>query len=667
MSEHTRNWHERAFFGLHYDLHATAEDSELGQDVTPTLLREAWQTVRPDWVQCDCKGHPGYTSWPTTVGTASPGIVRDALRVHRDVSRELGLPLAVHYSGVWDSAAVAGHPDWARMDADGRRDPDKVCLTSPYTDSLMIPQMIEVIDRYDVDGFWVDGDNWAAGPCWCERCRARFAEESAGAAAPGAPEEPHWAEWLAFHRRCFEEHVRRYTTAVHERKPGCLVCSNWLYSVRQPDPVTLPVDFLSGDFSHAWGVQRAIAEARMLDSRGLPWDLMAWGFTTGEGIHDGWQYKPAAHLCQEVAEVIANGGAVCVYSLPERGGHLVGWQHETLAEVGRFLRARQPVSQGSTSVPQATVLHSRSHYYAHNSPLYAFGRANAPMEGALHALLDCGRHADLRTEDDLLDQLDAYALVVVAEQEGPPGPLAAALAAYAARGGRLLLSGAHLAVDPALAKLAGVEAAGAPRSGFHYLPIDGASVTVAGPWQPVRLAGAAEWAALLQGPEPGRDAVGAPAITIREVGRGRVAAVHGPVFAAYGRTHYPSLRRLLSQLLRDLWPAPLSEAVAPGQVAHTLRRQGERLVVHLLNRAADPPTSPSNVMVERVPPVGPVTVRLRLPTPPSAVNAAPDPSPVEWSWQDGQLTVSVAQVHIHAALVVEGVAEAATSPNEDRG
>ena len=49
---------------------------------------------------------------------------------------------------------------------------DKMCPRSSYVDELMIPQLLELIDRYDVDGFWVDGDLWAVAPCYCDRCRA---------------------------------------------------------------------------------------------------------------------------------------------------------------------------------------------------------------------------------------------------------------------------------------------------------------------------------------------------------------------------------------------------------------------------------------------------------------------------------------------------------------
>src|SRR5208283_5375769 len=94
----TPNWHDNAFFGIHYDLHANAKDTELGRELTPEHLRERLLRTRPDWVQTDCKGHPGYTSWPTSVGSTSPGVVKDSLRIYRDVTRELGIKLGVHYS-----------------------------------------------------------------------------------------------------------------------------------------------------------------------------------------------------------------------------------------------------------------------------------------------------------------------------------------------------------------------------------------------------------------------------------------------------------------------------------------------------------------------------------------------------------------------------------------
>jgi ABC-type lipoprotein export system ATPase subunit len=62
--------------------------------------------VKPDFIQVDCKGHPGYSSYPTKVGNQAPGFVKDQLKIWREMTAEKGVALYLHYSGVWDSRAV---------------------------------------------------------------------------------------------------------------------------------------------------------------------------------------------------------------------------------------------------------------------------------------------------------------------------------------------------------------------------------------------------------------------------------------------------------------------------------------------------------------------------------------------------------------------------------
>ena len=114
-----------AFFGLHFDLHPQATDTALGADISEDNIRGLLERVKPDYVQYDCKGHAGWTGYPTAVGWASPGIVKDSLAVWRKATRDVGVGLFIHYSGVWDSKAVAEHPDWARVGPDGKPRPQR--------------------------------------------------------------------------------------------------------------------------------------------------------------------------------------------------------------------------------------------------------------------------------------------------------------------------------------------------------------------------------------------------------------------------------------------------------------------------------------------------------------------------------------------------------------
>ena len=654
MAAQRANWHEDVFFGIHYDLHANAGDTVLGKELTVEHLRERLRRVRPEWIQCDCKGHPGWTSWPTEVGSTSPGVVKDALRAHRDVAAELGIKLGVHYSGVWDSRAIELHPEWARIDEEGRSDPNMTCRLSDYDERLMIPQMLELIDKYDIDGFWVDGENWASRPCWCERCKAEFTRRTGIRRVPVAAGEPHWDQWLAFHRDLFVEHVTRYAEAVHLRKPTCLVCSNWMYTVRQPEPVRAPVNYLSGDFDHAWGSNRAAVEGRLLDGRGMSWDLMAWGFTKtgGMGQNPPWCAKTVRHLCQEVAEVVALGGAVMVYETPQRTGWLTGWRNENLAQVADFCRARKEVCFKSKTAPQAAALHLSSHYYAGNEPLFNYGQAVQPVEGALHALLETHRSTDILTEDSALERMHEYRLLVLPEQTRLSKSIVEALESVARAGRMVLLSGPHLAKD--YPELVGATPAGDAITEPTYLLVGNVAVPVSAPWQAAAPKdGTQVLARRLAGQEPTKDLTDQAVVTKRNVGKGAIVAVHGPIFRDYYLGHYPLLRRLVGDLVDALgidWTVTLD---APPRLEMILRKKDGKLLVNLINRGAGEMLSAQRVVVEELPAVENVVLRVRRDSRPKTVSLLPDGAPVEWSYQAGGLTVKVPRVDIHSVIVIE--------------
>lgn len=647
MSKH--NWHDDVFFGIHYDLHANAKDTELGAELTAEHLRERLERVQPDWIQCDCKGHAGWTSWPTEVGSPSPGIVKDALRIHRDVTQEMGIKLGMHYSGVWDSRAVELHPEWARVNADGKLDERMTCRLGGYTEDFMIPQMLELVDKYDVDGFWVDGENWAMGPCWCERCRGEFAKRTGLAEVPMAAGETNWDAWLSFHRDLFVEHVTNYANAVHARNPECLICSNWMYTVRQPEPMTAPIDYISGDFTPSWGADRAAAEGRVMDGRGITWDLMAWGFLRTEAAEMPWATKTATHLCQESAEIVALGGAVMIYDQPQRSGWLTGWHQDTFGEVARWCRERKELCFGSDTASEAAILHLASHYYTCNDPLYNLGKAHEPFEGALHALLECGISTDIVLEGDVAEKIGGYKLVVVPEQTHLTDGIKAALSAHAEAGGCVLLTGGHLAEE--CGELAGVQAAGeAVEEARMYLPVAGKAVPVFGPWQPVRINGAEVWTVAMDQQEPGKDETEQAVVTARRVGKGWIVAAHGPLFRNYFKGHYPLMRRFIGDLIGRLEIPWTVTVEGPAWVEPVVRRQGEKLVVSLINRGAGETLSPSRVMIEELPPVENVTVRIRREQAPAEVTAVE--AEVSWTHAEGELVIAVPAVAIHTVIAV---------------
>jgi hypothetical protein len=63
-----------AFLGIHFDFHAGDDCDRVGARTTPEMVELVIDKVQPDCIQIDCKGHRGYSSYPTKVGNPAPGL-----------------------------------------------------------------------------------------------------------------------------------------------------------------------------------------------------------------------------------------------------------------------------------------------------------------------------------------------------------------------------------------------------------------------------------------------------------------------------------------------------------------------------------------------------------------------------------------------------------------
>ena len=48
------------FFGLHFDYHANENTRDIGKNFSAETVERIVREVKPDFIQCDTKGHPGY-------------------------------------------------------------------------------------------------------------------------------------------------------------------------------------------------------------------------------------------------------------------------------------------------------------------------------------------------------------------------------------------------------------------------------------------------------------------------------------------------------------------------------------------------------------------------------------------------------------------------------
>ncbi|KPK55311.1 MAG: hypothetical protein AMS22_04790 [Thiotrichales bacterium SG8_50] len=428
-----------AFLGIHFDFHAGEDCNRVGERTTPEMVELVINKVKPDYIQIDCKGHRGYSSYPTKVGNPAPGFVGDPLRVWRDVTRKRGVALFMHYSGVWDYKAVADHPDWAAINADGKPNDRATSVFGPYADTLMIPQLRELAGEYGVDGAWVDGDCWGTTVDYGEAAVSKFCEQTGAETAPRKAGEPYWNQWTDFHREGFRSYLRHYVDQLKTSHPDFQVISNWAFSDHMPEPVSADVAGLSGDFSPDDSVNSARFAGRCLEDQGVPWDLMSWSFSRKTR-----KQKPAVQLMQEAALVLALGGGYQAYFKQDRDGALRDpAEMAVMAEVARFCRKRQAYCHRSVAVPQIALLYSTAGHYRESPRLFHWAGSNGVrvLREALAEILQNQYGVQILSEHHLKGNTSKWPVIVVPGWEYLEPDFRDELASYAKSDGNLVLIG----------------------------------------------------------------------------------------------------------------------------------------------------------------------------------------------------------------------------------
>lgn len=417
----------KRFFGLHFDFHA-GNENEIGSHTEPTDIEWFIAQAHPDYIQCDCKGHPGNASYPTKVGHPAEKLVKDNLRIWCDTVKKHGLPLFVHYSGVFDIHYAQTHPEDAACDENGKPTA-KISVFGPYVHKLLIPQLKELIDNYGIDGAWIDGECWAVERDFSENVKPYLRD--------GLTVQEH----TALMREGYLRYVKTYVDEIHAYAPNFKIASNWLYSGVVPGKPEIDVDFLSGDFAanNSVSVYAERFQSRCMAAQNRPWDLMAWSFSPGHHAD-----KSAVQLMQEAAPVLMQGGGFQLYFIQNPDGSAKRIQSDTLRKTAEFVHARRMLFE-KKPIAQVGIFYSETAYMQlpPTEVCAMFGNQDAlkAVVGTLNVTLDAQYTAGIIYEYQT-DTLKNYDIVIVPEWATLDGAIEEKLTAYAEEGGNLLVIGA---------------------------------------------------------------------------------------------------------------------------------------------------------------------------------------------------------------------------------
>ena len=633
------------FFGVHFDLHASEDITNAGKTLTQEMIDTFLTKVHPDFIQIDCKGHPGISSYPTKVGFHVKGFEKDPLKLFREITAKNNVALFMHFSGVWDGKVVKEHPDWAIVKANGERSTEKTSFFSPYLDTYMIPQLKELSD-YQVDGAWIDGECWAVEPDYGETSLKRFTMETGITEIPRKSSDKYYPEFMEYTRSLFREHLGKYINAIHQYNPGFQITSNWAFSSLMPEKVTIDVDYLSGDVTPQNGVYRSAFEARCLSPQGKPWDLMAWGFSWNGGKMP-MSIKSSVQLEQEAAQIMAMGGGVQFYYQQNRDLSLKPWLATTLSEIASFCRSRQQYVHKAKAIPQIALLYPTASYLKNASR--PFSNGTGMLQGALNLALDGQQSVEILMEHHLRGKMQQYPLIIIPECNYLDALFKEELTRYVQEGGNLLIIGTEstrlFQMELGIKSLQKVDESQAFITAFNKIGAIRSALTS------VELLPGAETISNFYNSSDFRDKSNNIASSENKVGKGKVTGVYFNAGSAYLEYKSPVLRDFISNRISELLPEPLVKVSGSHLVHVAVNMLNGKMLINLINVAGEH-TNQTAIGYDEIPSLKNLTVSIKTIKKPARILMQPDGKELKIDFQNGVSKVILPELFIHSILEI---------------
>jgi hypothetical protein len=592
------------FFGVHFDFHANPDTKGIGKTLKAEDVADMLDKVKPDYIQVDTKGHPGISSYPTTVGVAAPDIAQDPLKIFREETAKRNIGLFSHFSGIMDAQAVKDHPDWARLNSDGKPNKESTSIFGKYADDYFIPQINELSSKYHINGVWVDGECWALQPDFSAAATEAYKKFSGKTDVPRSGKDADWAAYKKFTRDAFHLYLTHYVNAVHKFSPKLVVTSNWSFSSFMPGVVDSPVDYLSGDFTSD-AVPDVEFEARALAPQGKPWDLMAWGFMSDKN-GKGFFWKSARQLEQKAALVLAQGGGYQVYIPQNRDASLQLKTVPMLTEVSQFSRERKAWCYQTTPIPQVALLLSSYGHYNESPGIFENGQGgNNNVKGTLAMLLNSQYSVQVLQEHHLEKDLSKYPILVITEWRDLEPAFIAKVESYVRQGGKLLTIGdGHL-----FSKM--LEASSVDKNNLAGLPVRS-----------------------------------------QAYGKGTIACIDESVSLKYAKTGNDTLRQTVAGLINRLFANPKVTVKGSAKVHVTINTKNKNTLIHLVNVNDHFDTLADNSLDFKLPALGKLSITVKTTSKPHIVKLQPGNVVIPFTYSSGVVKFDVAGVDVYSIVEV---------------
>ena len=656
------NWFAPIYRQLHLDAHL-AEFSEIYRGFDATGTARAIEEIGCQMVSY--MAHDGPCYYPSAVGQAHAGLDRDFVGEFTAALKGRGLKTIV-YVGAHSGSGPCRMPD---------------------LDAFLIPLYTEIIEKYDVDGFFVDGmfQPYFMTPCDCESCRELFDRE-VGGELPVDDADPRAFAYRKWMNGRMDADIDRLWRALAAVKPDVAFLFNHVWITRHP--VTPPPYILHVCWDtpvpqqgvYAWSFS---FEARYLATLADAVPDLTWSCMNVASLDwVDYELRETDAIVQECAILLAGGGRTYLSYNPYPSGNPAPALLAAFAAANARTRELEPVVEGCRPVKDVAALisadsaWSRAPVIPHVS--WTPSPAYHPVAGAHKALVEGHVQLLMPNSEVCVETLGQYGALVLAEQAILSEREVAAIREFVDDGGALVATGEtgtrdtdnEPLADFALADVLGVRYRESVATANCYLRVTGREeadgipamdTPVAGPYARVETTTAATvlelvppYEAIRTGTPPPAVTAEGPGVTVNAYGKGQALYCAGDLFGAYFRQGTPVLRKLALWMLGSVYPVTARSIAlegAPTCVEVFYNERGAERFVHLINHASDKREGGVAQTQDFVAVHG-IRVRLRLDDTPVSVTRVPSGEDVEVEYGDGWISFEAAPVAIHEVYQV---------------
>ncbi|MFE5322609.1 family 10 glycosylhydrolase [Paenibacillus sp. NPDC056579] len=619
------------------------------------------------------KCHFGNAFYDNTVGHKHSGLKVDFFGEVLEEAHKNGIKVIAYYSLGTDAHAVVNNPDWYQVDEHGKvRGAEGTvwelpCINSPYREELVIPQIKEITEKYDMDGYLLDIPYLHNHYCFCTYCKKKFAEEHGLALTPELLEtnrELVIQFGIDSAARCMQE----IHDTVKSIRPHVLMNCNGAWRMGEPDSINATSDYglWESQPSATGSFHNHSIRARHVRTLDVPVQVMTVRFTEGWGLMS---CKTAEQLKYEFATIMANGGIINIGDQMLPDGTLQSGVYDIIGEAFGFVEEREPFCTRANSVKHIALI-------ADNTSNWYYDKDDAATFGAAKMLIEGHHQFDIYYNDNFPD-LSGYRAVVLPDTVKLSEQSAERLKQFVRNGGLLLAEGAATydkqKKNFLLADVLGVKYLERTPYSFAYLTENEAL------WEGIAripqlveaefvkaMATTAKTLSYVQWPltvpavnrafrhpmPPAGNISDFPGISVNEYGKGIALYIAAPVFRSYWHSNHFWVRRIVNNLLDQYDAYKLYEVAAPTHVEANMMEKEGRKYLHLINfqsiHAGEKSTAYYNP-IEQITPVHDIEVKINDKAVSSAI-LQPGNIPLSVSSTDRGISFVVPKVHIHSII-----------------